>query len=76
MGKQVKELLAILIIGDSVVGLAAPRRHSLLWRFGPEGYKRAMTGFAKHPILVRILSAVSVGAGLWLVLRRYEEAEE
>lgn len=76
MGKRFKELLAILIIEDGVVGLAAPRRHSLLWRFGPEGYKRAMTGFAKRPIPVRILPAVSVGAGLWLALRQYEEAEE
>lgn len=76
MGKRFKELLAILIIGDGVVGLAAPRRHSLLWRFGPEGYKRAMTSFAKRPILVRILSAVSVGAGLWLALMQYKETEE
>ena len=31
MGKQLKEVLAILAIGDGVLGLAAPRRHSLLW---------------------------------------------
>lgn len=73
MGKQFKELLVIVIIGDGVIGLAALRRHSLLWRFGPEGYKRIMTGFADHPVLVRILSAASVGAGLWLALSQYEK---
>ena len=73
MGKQLKELLAIVVIGDGVLGLVAPRRHSLLWRFGPEGYKRIMTDLAKRPVLVRLLSAASVGAGLWLALRQYEE---
>lgn len=73
MDKQFKELLAIAIIGDGVVGLVAPQRHSLLWRFGPEGYKRTMEGFAERPVLVRLLSAASVGAGLWLALSQYED---
>lgn len=72
MDKRFKELLAILMVGDGVIGLAAPRRHSLLWRFGPEGYRRLMAAFAERPILVRLLSAASVGAGLWLALRQYE----
>ncbi len=73
MGRLLKEFLAILMVGDGVIGLAAPRRHSLLWKFGPEGYKRIMTNFAKNPILVRFLSVASVVAGLWLALRQYEE---
>ena len=72
MGRQLREFLAILMIGDGVIGLAAPRRHSLLWRFGPEGYKRIMADFAERPVLVRVLSAASVAAGLWLALSQYE----
>ena len=72
MGKQLKELLAILMIGDGMLGLAAPRRHSLLWRFGPKGYKEIMADLSKKPGLVRIASVASIGAGLWLALRQYE----
>ncbi len=67
------ELLAMLIVGDGVIALVAPRRHSLLWRFGPEGYRRAMEAFAEHPGLVRVLAAVEVVGGLWLALGQYEE---
>ncbi len=73
MGRQLKEFLAILMVGDGVIGLAAPRRHSLLWKFGPESYKRIMADFAKRPVLVRLVSAASVVAGLWLALSQYEE---
>lgn len=72
MGRRLGEFLAILMVGDGVIGLVAPRRHSLLWKFGPESYKRLMAGFAKRPSLVRLLSAASVGAGLWLALSQYE----
>lgn len=34
--------LEAMMIGDEVIGLAAPSRHSLLWRFGPEGCRRLM----------------------------------
>jgi hypothetical protein len=73
MGKQLKEALAILMVGDGVIGLIAPRRHSLLWKFGPKSYRRVIADFAERPILVRLLSVASVGAGLWLALRQYEE---
>lgn len=71
--KNLAELVAILAIGDGVVGLAAPRRHMLLWRLGPEGYRRAMESLAERPALVRTLAAAEIGAGLWLALRQYQE---
>jgi hypothetical protein len=46
--------------------LIAPRRHSLLWRFGPEGYKRTEEGFAQCSNLVRVLAAAEIGGGMWL----------
>ncbi len=73
MVERIVELMAMLAVGDGVIALAAPRRHSLLWRFGPEGYKRAMQAFAERPALTRLLAAVEVGLGLWLALIQYEE---
>ena len=73
MVQRFLELMAMLAVGDGVIALAAPRRHSLLWRFGPEGYKRAMEAFAERPALTRLLAAVEVGLGLWLALSQYEE---
>ncbi len=73
VGNRVEELLAMVAIGDGVVGFLAPRRHSLLWSFGPEGYRRAMEAFAERPGLVRVLAAVEVAGGLCLALRQYED---
>lgn len=57
-----------------MIGFVAPHRHSLLWRFGPEGYRRLMGGLAGHPALVRLLA--EVGGGLWLASRQYAGEEE
>lgn len=71
--RNITELIAMVIIGDGAIAFVAPRRHSLLWRFGPRGYKELMEGFAEHPALVRVLAATEIGAGLWLALRQYED---
>lgn len=71
--RRVSELVALMMIGDSVMGFVAPRRHMLLWRFGPKGYKKMVQGFAERPGLVRFLAAVEFGGGLWLALRQYRE---
>ena len=59
-----------------VLTLIAPRRHSLLWEYGPEGYKRAVEAFAEHPTLARLAAAAEAGLGLWLALRVYSQEEE
>jgi hypothetical protein len=71
--RRITELAAMVVVGDGVIALVAPRRHSLLWRFGPEWFKRAMEAFAGRPALVRGLAVVEVTGGLWLALRQYEE---
>ncbi len=72
LDRSIKELVAIAVIGDGVVGLVAPRRHSLLWKFGPEGYQETLRWFAEHPGVVRLLAAAELGGGIWLALRQYE----
>lgn len=73
LARRSKELAAIALIGDGVVGFVAPTRHSLLWRSGPRDYAEAMEWFAENPNLVRALAAAEVGLGLWLALRQYED---
>ena len=74
--RRIVELLAILMIGEGVLTLIAPRKHSLLWEFGPEGYRRAVEAFAEHPTLTRLVAAAETGLGLWLALRVYSREEE
>lgn len=73
MSRRIKELVAIAVIGDGVVGLVAPRRHSLLWKVGPEGYQEVLRWFAERPVLVRVLAVAELGLGLMLALRQYPE---
>jgi hypothetical protein len=74
--RRVLELLAILMIGEGVLTLIAPRRHSLIWNFGPEDFRRAIEGYAEHPTLARVVAAAEAGLGLWLALRVYSQEEE
>ena len=55
--------------------IIAPRRHSLLWKYGPEGYKRAVEAFAEHPTLTRLVAAAEARLGIWLALRVYSQEE-
>jgi hypothetical protein len=74
--RRIAELVAMLMIGEGVLTLIAPRRHSLLWEFGPEGYRRALEAFAEHPTLSRLVAAAEAGSGLWLALRVCSQEEE
>jgi hypothetical protein len=64
------EFLAILVVGDGLLGLAQPRRHVLLWESGPRVWRKAMTPFVRRPALTRVLGLAAVGLGLWLASRQ------
>ena len=68
--EQIKELIAMLAIGDGVVAFVQPERHALLWRFGPKRYRETMEAFADNPTLTRLLGAVEVALGIWLASRQ------
>jgi hypothetical protein len=57
------------ISGEGLLTLIAPRRHSLLWEFGSESFKRDHEAFAEHPTLAILVAAAEAGLGLWLGLR-------
>jgi hypothetical protein len=73
----ITELLAILLIGDGVLGFTFPRRYLLLLsEFGPEAYKRSMEELSERAPLTRLLSAGQVGLGLFIASRGYSQEEE
>jgi hypothetical protein len=71
--RRLKETLAMTLIGDGVVEVVAPVRHSLLWETGPEPARKVARFFAENPNLMRALGAVEIALGIWLALRQYEE---
>ena len=68
--KQLKELLAIGMIGEGVVGFIKPSRYMLLWKFGPKPYQEFIEKAAEHKGLTRLLCGVEAGLGVWLALRQ------
>ena len=71
--RRLKETVAVLIIGDGVIALLAPREHSLLWEIGPEGVRKLIRFFADNPSYLRILGATQLAFGAWLAFRQYRQ---
>lgn len=71
--RRLKEMLAIVAIGDGVIEVLAPREHSLLWETGPESARKVARFFADNPNHMRLLGAAQVALGVWLALRQYRE---
>ena len=70
MGNQrIKECVAIVLIGDGAIGLLNPRRHSRLWKNGPQPYQKMMRFFIENPLALRALSVAEIALGYWLATR-------
>ena len=59
---RIAESMAIVLIGDGVVGALFPARHAARWVHGPDLWQRAMLPFVERPGLTRVLGAVQVAA--------------
>ena len=64
------ETLSMLMIGDGLLAVAAPRRHSLLWASSSQ-VGRLMRWFAAHPRAVRAIGVAETAAGAWLARRQW-----
>lgn len=64
MKAVIAESVAMVAIGDGVLGVLFPVQHSTRWDLGPEPWRKYMRMWAQHPDLVRALSLVEIVAGI------------
>lgn len=72
--KRLVESLAMITIGDGVLGLLQPRRHISLWRSGPRVWRKTMIPFARRPELTRLFGLAALGVGVWVASRQRPSA--
>jgi uncharacterized protein YjeT (DUF2065 family) len=71
--KRLKDIVAMLLIGDGALTLIAARNRALVWRFGPEGLRRSASWQADHPFLMRLEGLASIALGVLLAWWQYRE---
>jgi hypothetical protein len=64
--KRILELAGLILIGDGLMGLLRPRRHSLLWHCGPQLAKAVTEELADHPTTARSIYAAELALGIVL----------
>jgi hypothetical protein len=62
--RRLIELGALVLIGDGIMGLIKPRRHSMLWHFGPNLIKAVTEELAAHPNTARGIYATELAVGI------------
>ena len=75
LARRMKEVLAMMMIGDGIVALLYPTEHALLWKGGPTLWRDAMEACARRPRLMRSLAALELAAGVWLAGRQNRKQE-
>lgn len=68
--KRIKEVLALILIGDGLISVLEPRRHTELWTSGPRPYRRAMRRLGRRPGTAQAIGVALIGVGLWLAARQ------
>ena len=72
LAERMKELTAMILIGDGALAFVDPNRHSRLWQNGPGAWQMMMEPFVRNPNMTRWLGAAAVVCGLWLGSRARE----
>jgi hypothetical protein len=75
MTRRFLELAAFILIGDGLMGLLRPRRHSLLWHFGPQLAKAVTEELAAHPKTARAIYAAELAVGVALASLQLSDEE-
>ena len=70
MKRIVRDLAGILLLGDGIVGVLIPTRHTRRYERGPGPWRRAMRYFASRPALTRAAAIAEIVAGLRLGMTR------
>ena len=72
--KRIKDIAAMLLIGDGALTLIGARKRALVWRFGPKGLCESTSWQADHPGLMRLEGVASIALGALLAWRQYRES--
>jgi hypothetical protein len=70
IAERAMECVAMMMIGDGVLGLVEPRRHLSLWEAGPGWWRAMFDPFLRRPGLTRCLGAAEVALGIWVASRQ------
>jgi hypothetical protein len=70
-----KELVALLMIGEGVVGTLYPEQYARMWATGPRGWREFIDWWADRPRLMRWMCGAELCAGLWLATRQFAAAD-
>ena len=70
MKRIARDLTAVVLIGDGIVGALIPTRHTRRYDTGPGPWRSAMRFFARRPALTRAAAIAEIIAGLRLAMTR------
>jgi hypothetical protein len=76
MSKRLLELFGLILIGDGLMGLLRPRRHSLLWHVGPQLAKAVTEELADHPQTARAVYAAELAVGVALASFQLSDVDD
>lgn len=68
---HVKELFAMMLIGEGVVGGLYPERYTRMWATGPRPWRAFIGRWTERHELLRLVYAAEAAAGLWLATRQF-----
>lgn len=74
IGKLFGESFAMLMIGDGVLCVLNPSRHSRRWKEGPQAWQNAMETLAQNPNATRVFGVLEIALGVWLANAAEPEA--
>jgi hypothetical protein len=63
--RNMKELVAMTLVGDGILTAIDPERHLKLWRFGPRACTRTIDALVRRPLLTRVLGVAATITGIW-----------
>ncbi len=66
VSRRLLEAAGLFLIGDGLIGLVRPRRHSWLWHFGPQLTRAITEELAANPKIARCVYAAELAVGLAL----------
>ncbi len=66
ISRRLLEGAGLFLIGDGLMGMMRPRRHSWLWHFGPQLGRAVTEELAANPNVARYIYAAEIAVGVAL----------